>query len=372
MIRVKQVKEITIIGLGLIGGSIGKALKTRQPLIRVCGVDISRETVREALTNGIIDRGNVTLEEGVKNADLIFLATPVAVMPEIARQIVPYLKEGAIVTDVGSIKENIVNLMQEILPSSVYFIGGHPMAGSEKSGLQGASELLFENAAYILTPTYGTDYGVIDTVRGIVESMGARVLLLAPAEHDRKVAAISHLPHLVASALMTTVGLQEHKEGGYFTLAAGGFRDSTRIAASNSQMWVNILMQNRDTLIPLVKEFRRNVRKFEKALEDGNHRQLVKLLARARRWREEVPTGLKGILPQLYELTVTVPDKPGMIGEISNLLGKNGINIIDIEIQRVREAGEGTIRLGFTEETARDRALLSLEKNGFIVAKTGV
>ena len=366
------VKDITIIGLGLVGGSIGKALKIRQPQVRICGVDISEETIGEAVTKRIIDRGTVKLEEGVKEADLIFLATPVGVMPEIARQMAPYMKEGAVITDVGSTKERVTNLMQEILPPSVHFIGGHPMAGSEKWGLEGANELLFENAAYILTPTSWTDQAAVNTVRCVVESLGARVMFLAPDEHDRKVAAISHLPHLVAGALMTTVGLLEQKEGGYFSLAAGGFRDSTRIAASNSRMWSGILLQNKNTLLPLVKRFKHVVGEFEKALEEENSSRLLKLLTRARRWREQVPTGLKGILPQLYELTVTVPDKPGMIGEITNLLGKNSINIIDIEIQRVREADEGTIRLGFAEEPARDRAMEILEKRGFPVRKTGV
>ena len=366
------VKDITIVGLGLIGGSLGKGLKTRRPEIAVCGVDISEDIIREAVARGIIDQGTVSIEEGVKKADLVFLATPVAAMPEIARQMAPCLKEGTVVTDVGSIKEGIVNYMQEILPASVYFVGGHPMAGSEKWGLKGASELLFENAAYILTPVSRTDAGACDTVRSVVESLGARVMLLAPGEHDRKVAAVSHLPHLLASALMTSVGFLELQEGGYFPLAAGGFRDCTRIAAGHSEMWTHILLHNKSSLLPLVKKFKRSIREFEKALQQENPARLQKLLARAGRWREQVPTGLKGILPEIYELTVTVPDKPGMIGEVSHLLGRNGVNIIDIEIQRVREADEGTIRLGFAREEDLRAAMQILQQNGFIVGPSGV
>ena len=367
-----MIREITIIGLGLIGGSLGKGLKTRRSDIRVCGVDISEDIIREAVAQGIIDWGTVRIEEGVKDADLVFLATPVAVMPEIACQMAPHLKKGAIVTDVGSIKEEIVDSMQEILPSSVHFIGGHPMAGSEKWGLKGATELLFENAAYILTPVFGSDAAPCKIVRRVIESLGARVILLKPGEHDRKVAAVSHLPHLLASALMTSVGFLELQEGGYFSLAAGGFRDCTRIAAGNSDMWAHILRHNKNSLTPVLKKFKKTIREFEKALQEENPDRLQKLLSRAGRWREEVPTGLKGILPELYELTVTVPDQPGAIGKISNLLGSNGINIIDIEIQRVREADEGTIRLGFTGVKALSAAKHILEKKGFIVGKTGV
>lgn len=366
------VQEITIVGLGLIGGSLGKALVKKQPALKVGGVDVSQGIIEEAVNRKIINWGTVNIGEGVGKADLVFLATPMPAMARVCREMAPFLKPGAIVTDVGSTKENVVNLMREELPSTVHFIGGHPMAGSEKGGLYGASELLFENAAYILTPTAETDPEVVNRVRNVVESLGARTMLMTPGDHDRKVAAISHLPHLIAGALVNTVGVLEAEEEGYFSLAAGGFRDTTRIAASNSEMWCDIMLQNEKAILSMIRKFRHSLQEFENALAQRNSEHLLSLLAKARAWREMVPTGMKGILPHLFELSVTVPDQPGIIGEISRLLGERRINIIDIEIQRVREEDEGTIRLGFTAEEDRESACEILAKNGFHVQKSRV
>lgn len=366
------VKEITIIGLGLIGGSLGQALKLIHPHIKICGLDLREEIIREAISKEAIDWGTVNIKEGVERADLIFIATPVAAIGRVTQEILPFLKEGAIITDVGSTKEKIVLLMNEILPTKVHFIGGHPMAGSEKCGLDGANALLFENAAYILTPTPQTNKEVMDTVKSLIESLGAKVILLSPSEHDQKVAAVSHLPHLLASTLVYTVGDLETLDPGYFTLSAGGFRDTTRIAASQSEMWRDIFLQNRQALLSSLNKFKHFLREFEETILCENHQELLILLEKSRQWREKVPTGLKGILPQIVNLTVMVPDRPGVIGEISNLLGKEQVNISDIEIQRVREGNEGTIRLGFGSEEERNKAARLLKEEGFVVQKSGV
>lgn len=359
------VREIAIIGLGLIGGSLGKALKKRQPKIRITGMDVKTEVVETAQREGIIDTGTTSLTEKINSADLIFLAVPIQVMLDVCRDIIPFLKEGAIITDVCSIKESVAEMMEELLPPQVSFIGGHPMAGSEKWGLEGVNELLFENAAYILTPTYKTNEVTIKTVKQLVESLGARVVFLSPEEHDRKVAAVSHLPHLIASALMNTVGSLEARQEGYLALAGGGLRDTTRIAASNSEMWCNILIQNHNAVLPLLQEFNNSLVELERAIQLRSPRTLGKLLVQANVWRSQVPSGMKSILPELYEISISVPDQPGMIGEICSLLGKYAINIIDIEIQRVREGEAGAIRLGFTEDETRSKALHVLEKHGY-------
>lgn len=351
---------------------MGLALKKRLPELEIYGVDREQEVIEEALRRKAIDQGTIVIGEGVREADLVFLAVPLAAMEKTTREMAPYLKSGALVTDVGSTKANIVSMMEEALPPEVLFLGGHPMAGSEKWGIKGSNELLFENAAYILTPTLRTSIQTMDTIRGVVESIGARVMLLSPEEHDRKVAAVSHLPHLAASALVNTVGSVEDKERGYFTLAAGGFRDTTRIAASNSEMWCDIMLRNREALLPLVRDLRQSLLQFEKVLEGDDSSGLLGLLSSARLWREQVPTGMKGILPQLYDLKVTVPDRPGVIGQISNILGQKKINIIDIEIQGFREEDTGALRLGFSTEMWRDQALEVLAENGFNVQKSGV
>lgn len=365
-----EIKNITIVGLGLMGGSLGMALKQKVQGITVQGVDLSHGVLQEAIEMGAIDAGTVDLSEGVTDADLIFLATPVATMPVICQKAVPYLKTGAIVTDLGSTKEKLVGCLEEILSPRAFFLGGHPMAGSEKEGIQGASEYLFENAAYILTPTAKTKGQIIDAVKIILERLGARVIFLSPEEHDRKVAAVSHLPHVLASALVNTVGFLEEKEGGYYTLAAGGFRDTTRIAGSQSEMWCNIFLQNKQTLLPLVKKFREVLHEYELAIETEDDLYLRELLEQARLRREKVPTGLKGILPQIFELTVMVPDQPGVLAELTGIFKEAGLNISDIEIQRIREENEGTIRLGFVNKENRDQATKLLGKNGYIVKES--
>lgn len=361
----KVIEKVTVIGLGVIGGSIGLALKKRAPHLQVTGVDLTREIIEEALQRGVVDYGTTDLAEGVEGADLVVLASPMPTIADICRQIAPFLKVGAIVTDAGSTKVNIVQLMARILPASVSFLGGHPMAGSEKTGLAGATELLFENAAYLLTPLADCSAETIDTVRQFVESLGAHVIILSPEEHDRKVAAVSHLPHVAACALTRTLGFLESKEGGYYPLTAGGFRDTTRIAASDSVMWTDILLQNSQAILPLINDLQQRLEEFKETLVSRNPERLGQLLTEARESRSQLPTGIKSILPELFELSVMVPDQPGSIAELTVLLSKQHINISDIEIMRVREENGGTIRLGFTGENQRDLAAKILREHGF-------
>ncbi len=367
-----RIKKVTIIGLGVIGGSLGLALQEKYPEIKVTGIDIKNDIIQEALNKKVINEGTVRVEEGVREADLVVLALPFKAMEKIAKQILPYLKEGAIITDVGSIKEDIVKMMEKLIPPHLSFIGGHPMAGSEKCGLEGAHELLFENAAYILTPTKTTSTLAIETVKDLVEGLGAKTIFLTPEDHDRKVAAVSHLPHVAASSLVETIGVLEEKEGGYFLLAAGGFRDTTRIAASNSEMWRDILLQNKEFLLPLLDNYIHSLTDFKEYLEDDNSTGLFNLLRKSRHLRESVPTGLKGLLPHPYELSVMVADKPGAIGDLTTLLGRERINISDIEIQRVRDEKDGTLRLSFSKEEVQDKAMKIMVNKGYKVRKIRV
>lgn len=360
-----KIKRITVIGLGVIGGSLGLALKRKFPQVLVSGVDVTGEIIDEALKRQVIDQGTTNPAEGVEGADLVILAAPMPTMEAICQQIAPCLKKGAIVTDTGSTKTKMVELMADILPTSVCFLGGHPMAGSEKTGLAGATELLFENAAYLLTPLPDCPQESIDIVQELVEGLGAHVIMLTPEEHDRKVAAVSHLPHVVACALARTLGVMENKESGYFPLTAGGFRDTTRIAVSDSTMWTDILLQNSQAILPVLSSFQQSLEKLREALVNQSPEQLGKLLQEAVESRTQLPTGMKSILPELFELAVMVPDQPGAIAELTVLLGEQKINISDIEIMRVREENGGTIRLGFTMEDQRDMAAKVLRERGF-------
>ena len=364
-IKDKEIRKVAVVGLGLMGGSLGLAIKKKLPGVQVLGIDLHPESVRLAVGLGAVDAGSVQLGEEVSEAELIFLATPVSEMYALCTRLLPYLSPGMIVTDMGSTKANIVEYLERCLPPGVAFLGGHPMAGSEKAGIREAQAELLENAVYLLTPTPQTAAETVEKVSGFLEYLGAKIRLLSPAEHDRKVAAISHLPHLLASSLVKTVGQLDEQEGGYFPLAAGGFRDTTRIAGSQSMMWRDILLQNRVAVLPLIKEFRLALAEYEDALLEEDEARLEELLEQAKRWRERIPAGLKGILPQYFELTVIVPDQPGVIAELAGVLKEKGINISDLEIRPVRDENGGTIRLAFSNKEARERALQVLAAAGY-------
>ncbi|MEW6624112.1 MAG: prephenate dehydrogenase [Bacillota bacterium] len=361
------IKKVTIIGMGLIGGSWGLALKRVRPDIEICGVDVNQCSLVKSREAGIVDWYSIDTAEGVKDADLVVLACPLNKIIAQAEEAILHMKEGSILTDVGSVKETLVSAIENVIPTGIAYVPGHPMAGSEKKGIEGAHAYLFENAAYIFTPTANTPPQAKDLVMDLVKTMGARPLVMTPKEHDLQVASVSHLPHLVAAALVNSVGALKTKFPGLLLLAAGGFRDTTRIASSQPEMWKDICMNNRDAILDVLQSFEGQIQCLREALENGDAGQLLNTFVTARTLRDEVPAGIKGILPELFEIVVTVPDQPGMIGRIANLLGNNNINIIDIEILRVREGDGGTIRFGFLEREGAVKAVQLLRENSFVV-----
>ncbi len=241
-------QKAALIGTGLIGGSIGVALRERRLVAHINGYDSDPQSCLRALERGAVDRIAHSPCEAVQGADLVILAVPVLSTTELLKEILPVVEPGTVVTDVGSTKGWIMSAVEGMMPPDAYFIGGHPMAGSEESGIEGADPALLENAIYVLTPGADTPQQVIDKMSAMVEESGAQPIILDPAEHDRVVAAVSHLPHLVAAALVQTVtgaGEMELVK----TLAAGGFRDSTRIALGNPEVWRDIFISNRDALL---------------------------------------------------------------------------------------------------------------------------
>ncbi|MTI79572.1 MAG: prephenate dehydrogenase [Firmicutes bacterium] len=359
-----MVKRLAIIGVGLIGGSFGLAVNERNLAKEVVGLDNDQRNIELALSSGAIHSKASSLAEAVKDAELVVLATPVLASEEILSQLASLLDENTIVTDVGSTKEIITSLATKILPSGVNFVGGHPMAGSEVTGMRGAHSYLFENAYYLLTPTPETDTTALQKVRNLVEIMGARVVEMTPEEHDQNVAVVSHLPHLLASALVNTLtDMPEYKK--IIPLAAGGFRDTTRIAAGCSEMWRDIFRSNSVRIKEVIKSFRTVLDEYEQLIEEDHSAKLQQKLEEARKTRLSIPNRSKGYLPQLYEVLLTVPDQPGIIAHFSNILGQNGVNITDLEILRVREGQGGTIRLAFATEEEQKKAVKVLLREGY-------
>jgi prephenate dehydrogenase len=270
-----------VIGVGLIGGSLGMAMRKRRIAREVIGVARVPETIGAARARGAIDRGTTDPVDGVAGADLVVLATPPDLVVSMARQVLPYLQAGAIVTDVASVKGGIVREIESALDPGrgVAFVGGHPMAGNEGRGVEAASDELFEGSVYLITRTPRTDGAAAERIAALARTLGARPMIVDPDAHDRAVARVSHLPYLLAAALMSAAGSE--------TAAAGpSFLGATRVAGSPVSMWAQICRLNRREIIDALRAFRGRLDRLEQALADGA--DLEALLEEARAARLEL------------------------------------------------------------------------------------
>lgn len=353
-------KRACVVGLGLIGGSLALAFSHRQLFEEIIGVDVDPRAVRSAREAGAVTAAFSSLKEGVSGADIVFVCVPVKDIPRVVRELTPCIPPGAVITDVGSAKRAIVEEIESSLPQGVNYLGGHPMTGSEERGFNAADPYLFENAVYVVTPTPRTTSKAREVLREVITGLGAKVVEMSPEQHDAVVACVSHLPHLVAVALVNAVaGL-----GPWLDLAAGGFRDTTRVASGDAGLWADIILHNREMVLSALREFRYRLADLESAVEASDGARLEELILAASNVRATIPARKKGLLPPLHEIVVTVPDRPGVIGRLGMLLGDRGINIIDIEILKVREGEGGTIRMGFVREEDASRALAVLAAGG--------
>jgi prephenate dehydrogenase len=247
-------QRVAIIGLGLIGGSIGLALHKAKAAQQIAGYDLAKGVSNQARRIGAIDQPYSALADAVRGADLVILASPVGAMRSLLQDIAAALSPGAVVTDVASTKVQVISWAEEFLPASVAFVGGHPMTGKELSGVHAADAALFQGRIYCLTPTPRTRSIAITKASALIEALGARVRFLEPTEHDGQVAGVSHLPFIASIALMNTVG-----EGAAWSdasmLAANGFRDITRLAAGNSEMYRDICLTNSESITRWLNEY---------------------------------------------------------------------------------------------------------------------
>ena len=357
-------RRAALIGTGLIGGSLGIRLRERRLVGELVGYDRDPAALALACYKGAIDYAAPSAAAAVEGAELVILAVPVLSTVTVVEEIRAALAPGAMVTDVGSTKDAVVEAVEKLLPSGACFIGGHPMAGSEESGIGAADPALLENAIYILTPTDRSPQDRVAALQALIRAIGAQSLLLDPQEHDRLTALVSHLPHLAASALVHCV-LGGDDDELACTLAAGGFRDTTRIALSNPKVWRDICISNRRILADTLNRYQSIIASVEALVRPGDARSLEKFFARACDFRKKVPTRGRGILPEIFEVVVLVPDTPGVIGRLAGLLGEAGINIAAIEIIHVRELEGGSIRIGFRDEEQRQAALRLLQAAGY-------
>lgn len=348
--------KVAVIGLGLIGGSLGLALRQLTGKY-VVGMDQDKQTLKLALERKAVNETKNSIAEAVREAEVIFVATPVSSIVPVVKEVCSYARPGTIVTDVGSTKARIVHSVEEFLPSSIHFIGGHPMAGSELTGITAATPDLFKNCHYLLTPTKRTDTAVFKRIHFLLTSLGAKVLSLDPDRHDQVVAVISHLPHLVSTALVNMAAQQMGSDQNLLLLAAGGFRDTTRIAASNPQVWLDICLDNDKAILNALESFKSELERITTMLEERDESSLREKLEEGRRARIDLPSLLKKDLAQMRDLLIPVFDRPGVISEITLTIGELGINVEDIEMLHV------------TESSATLRLTVSGEKNAHLVAE---
>jgi len=360
----KIFNKVAILGTGLMGGSLGMALREKGLATEVIGYDEDRHSCEIAVEKGAIDNFAHSSQEAVERADLVILAVPVRLCCDIFWECLSSLKAGTVVSDLGSTKQFITTEVSPYLPSGVTFIGGHPMTGSDESGIGAADPTLLENAIYVLTPQPGDPQPVVDSLQKMVRGIGAQPLLLSPAEHDRVVALVSHLPHLAAIALVTTAA-NEGDEEMVKTLAAGGFRDTTRIAMGDPEVWQDIFVTNPKAIDQFLTSYQKELEELRLIINEGKESDLKERLRQAQSYRKNIPHRSRGIFPEIFDLVVLVKDTPGVIGKIATLLGERSLNIAEVEILHVREESGGSIRFGFREEKERDRAIDVLKQEGY-------
>lgn len=275
-------RRITIIGLGLIGGSLALAIKEKKLAKEVIGVSRRNATINYAINKGIVDKATLDLRKGVKFSDLVIITAPVFKIVDIAKRIAPFLKKGAIVVDAGSTKKYIVKNIENILNKDAYFVGAHPVSGSEKSGIRFADKDLFKGAYCILTETAHVNSQALNKVKSFWQKLSMKTVIMKPGEHDIVLSKISHLPHACAVSLVNAAGEKNLK------LAAGGFRDTTRIASGEPELWKDIFLTNKVNLIKDISRLKKELGKIEAALKNDDSRVLLKLLTRAKCIRDSL------------------------------------------------------------------------------------
>ncbi len=354
-----EIKSISIIGLGLIGGSLAKAIKKAHPEIEISGYD-KDQTLNLAFEDGIITKKLGTPEEATRS-EIIFLSLPVDDALKVFPRIAPLLKENQILSDTCSIKEPFAKIWNEINSKGIY-IGGHPMTGKEKSGYLNSDYMLFENSIYIITQNNRENKSV-KVLFELLETIGSRITFLSPELHDKIVSEVSHLPQLLSVALVNSITHEENQNS--LSYAAGGFRDMTRIASSLFEMWQPILIQNKEKILNSLNSFSNELDSIKQFLLNDNFSDLGKKFEEARVRRDEIPKNTKGLMSQLYDVFVYVKDQPGEMSKISTTLFENNINIKDIELLKIREGTGGTFRLSFDGEKEANRAKELIESIGF-------
>ena len=364
----KESLHIGFIGLGLIGGSIAKSLKRFHPEYRIYAYTRTEATLDDAVAEGVVDVKCTKEDSRFSECDYIFLCAPVNDNISYLSWLKDKILPECIVTDVGSVKGEIHKAVHEIGMDS-HFIGGHPMAGSEKTGYHNATDYLIENAYYILTPGGEIDIMRLTGFMELISSLGTIPLVLTYEEHDYITAAVSHLPHIIASALVNAVKKMDTPEEYMKMIAAGGFKDITRIASSSPVMWQQICLENRKMISKVLDEYIRLIVQAKCWVDNSDAAALYDMFSASREYRNSLPDSTKGALDRVYAVYCDLYDEAGGIAAIATLLADNNINIKNIGIIHNREFEEGVLRIEFYEEDACTKAENILKEHNYTIKK---
>lgn len=352
------------IGLGLIGGSLAKALKQAYPDCRILAFDKDISSLKAAQKEGICDSVHETLHTSFSACDLFFLCTPVEYNTQYLSILRSIRKPDSLITDVGSVKKTIHDVVRKLHMEDC-FIGGHPMAGSERSGYAASGAGLLENAYYILTPTPDTTPEKLDFLTGIIRAAGAIPIIMEEEKHDLVTAAISHLPHMAAYTLVNLIHDSDDAQGTMKLIAAGGFKDITRIASSSPVMWEQICSENKEKLLSFMDAYIRALSSLCEHIRQDDTDALHTFFSQAKDYRDSFDDLYSGPIGRSYRLTVSIPDEAGIIARLSGMFAKEGINLKNMGIVHNREFEEGALRIEFYDEYSLKKAIGILERTEY-------
>ncbi len=358
-------KKVAVIGTGMMGGSFALALKDENLVDTVSCYDISPWARKKAVELQIADKVCSSAAEAASDCDLLVIATPVGSVVSAFREVRGALKDGAVVTDLGSAKLKIVNEMERLCSDLVHYVGGHPMTGSEQSGVESARRDLYKDSYYILTPTERTHTGSFRRLHSLLTGMGCMVISMDPVSHDRAMATISHVPHLLSLLLMEMASDERKAIENIFKIVAGGFRDMTRIAASNPELWIDISMANKDFIIKRLEDYSLRISDLVNILKDEDYEALRDKFEKARKSRIELSLKEGHEIEEIFDISIPVPDRPGVISRITTAVGKAGVNIEDISIVHPLLGQTGILTLRILGEENATKAALRIKALGF-------
>lgn len=352
------------IGLGLIGGSIAKAIRAANPNAHIIAYDTNAASLALAQNEHIINEACPAIDSAFGACDYIFMCAPVSHNDDNLLLLKGYLSPHTVLTDVGSVKTGI-HRQVEALGLNSQFIGGHPMTGSERFGYPNSDAALLENAYYILTPSDAVPEKMQSDYRDLVESFGAIPLVLSYEEHDYVTAAISHVPHVIAASLVNLVRDSDSREGVMKMVAAGGFKDITRIASSSPDMWQQICLTNTENISKLLKRYIKSLTDIALCLDYRAEDTLYDFFNNARNYRESFIDTSSGPIKAEHVFTVDIADKPGSIATIATLLADHNVSIKNIGINHNREFAEGALRIEFYDQKAIEQAIEIMGEHGY-------